>query len=143
MTEARKWGRAALISFAIVLIVISFLPLWWTDLWWVRLWDFPRLQVAALLVLVGAGLWFISVGHWRWLLLGGTAAALAWQASHFVAYLPPYPKQVETAENCPPGQQVSLLNANVLMTNRNSQALLSIDRQRMALGRWQASWRPG
>ena len=40
------------------------------------------------------------------------------KCSHFVAYFPPYPKQVASAENCPPERQVSLLNANVLLTNR-------------------------
>jgi endonuclease/exonuclease/phosphatase (EEP) superfamily protein YafD len=126
MTDARKWGRAALIVLAAALIVISFLPLWWTDRWWVRLWDFPRLQVAALLVLVAVGLGFLSVGRWRWPLLGGTAAALAWQISHFVAYFPPYPKQVESIEKCPPGRQVSLLNANLLMTNQDFGPLLKL-----------------
>jgi endonuclease/exonuclease/phosphatase (EEP) superfamily protein YafD len=130
MMGARKWGRAALTALATALIVISFLPLWWTDLWWVRLWDFPRLQIAALLVLVGVGLWFMSVGRWRWPLLGGTAAALAWQVSHFVAYFPPYPKQVESTENCAPGRQVSLMNANVLMTNKDFGPLLKLVEER-------------
>ena len=56
MSKARQWGRGATIALAIALIIVSFLPLWWTDHWWVRMWDFPRLQVAALLVLVGVGL---------------------------------------------------------------------------------------
>jgi len=130
VSKARNWGRAALIAVAISLIVVSFLPMWWTDRWWVRLWDFPRLQVAALLILVGAGLWLVSLGRWRWPLLGGTAIALAWQISHFVAYFPPYPKQVDSIRNCPPGRQISLLNANVLMTNREFGRLLSLVEQR-------------
>ena len=55
MSHWRKRGRSALVAFAVLLVVISFLPIWWTDLWWVRLWDFPRLQLAILLVLAGLG----------------------------------------------------------------------------------------
>lgn len=130
MSKARQWARAALIVLAIALIIISFLPLWWTDLWWVRLWDFPRLQVAALLILVGVGLHFASVGRWRWPLLAGIAAALAWQVSHFVSYFPPYPKQVASAGNCPSGRQISLLNANVLLTNKDYGRLLNLVEER-------------
>lgn len=126
MSKLRKLGRVALAALSIGLIVVSFLPIWWTDLWWVRMWDFPRLQVSALLVVVGVGLWFVSLGRWRWPLLGGTAAALAWQISHFVAYFPLYPKQVASIENCPPGRQLSLMNANVLMTNQDYGRLIRL-----------------
>ena len=130
MSKARQWGRVVLAVLAIALIVVSFLPIWWTDRWWVRLWDFPRLQVAALLIMVGAGLWFTSLGRWRWPLLAGTAAALAWQVSHFVAYFRPYPKQVASIENCPAGRQVSLMNANVLMTNQDFGRLIRLVEER-------------
>lgn len=115
-----------LVATAVLLVILSFLPLWWTDLWWVRLWDFPRLQIAGLLLLVGGALWFVKLGNWRWPLIGGVAAALAWQCSHFVAYFPPWPKQVAEAENCPPARQVSLLNANVLLTNQEYDRLLRL-----------------
>ena len=130
MRSGRQWGKVALVAFAIALIVVSFLPIWWTDLWWVRLWDFPRLQIAALLVIVGAVLWFVSLGKWRWPLLGGTAAALGWQVSHFLAYIPPYPKQVETVRNCPAGRQISLMNANVLLSNQEFGRLLELVERR-------------
>jgi endonuclease/exonuclease/phosphatase (EEP) superfamily protein YafD len=94
------------------------------------MWDFPRLQVAALLIIAGAGLWFASIGKWRWPLLGGTAAALGWQLSHFVAYIPPYPKQVETVQNCPAGREISLMNANVLLSNREFGRLLELVERR-------------
>jgi len=64
MKNWREWGRVALVILALLLIFVSILPIWWTDLWWVRLWDFPRLQVAGLLAIVGAGLWFVKLGRW-------------------------------------------------------------------------------
>ncbi len=129
MTVLRRWAQGALILLAIALIIISFLPAWHTDRWWVRQWDFPRLQVTALLFLVGVGLLFTRSGQWRWPLLGGVGAALFWQFTHFIAYFPPYPKQVASADHCPAGRQISLLNANVLMTNRNFAGLLEMVRK--------------
>jgi endonuclease/exonuclease/phosphatase (EEP) superfamily protein YafD len=126
MTGWRRWARISLVALAIGLIIVSFLPLWWTDRWWVRLWDFPRIQIAGLLIVVGAGLALVRVGRWRWPLLGGIAAALTWQVSHFVAYFPPYPKQLKSAQNCPAERQVSLLNANVLLTNKDHGRLLKL-----------------
>ena len=130
MNNWKKWGRAGLVAVAILLIILSFLPLWWTDLWWVRLWDFPRLQIAGLLVIAGVALWFVELGRWRWPLLGGVVAALAWQFSHFIPYFPPWPRQVAEHNNCPAGRQVSLLNANVLQTNKDYPRLLKLVEQR-------------
>jgi endonuclease/exonuclease/phosphatase (EEP) superfamily protein YafD len=127
----RKWrGRiqAALAILAIALIILSFLPLWQTDRWWVRQWDYPRLQVAGLLLIVGAA--YLLIDRARsgrtWALILGCLAALVWQSTHFIAYLPPYPKQVESAKSCAAGRQFALLNANVLMTNHDYGPLLSL-----------------
>ena len=130
MSQWKKWGRAALGALAALLIILSFLPLWWTDLWWVRLWDFPRLQLAALIVIIGIALWFIEPGRWRWPLTAGLVAALAWQFSHFLSYFPPWPKEVGEDNACPAERQVSLLNANVLQTNKDYRTLLDLVGQR-------------
>lgn len=126
----RQWCRGAVVGLAVILVLLSFLPLWWTDHWWVRLWDFPRLQVAGLLLLVGTGLFFLNPGRWRLPLIGSVLAAFVWQVTHFIAYFPPYPKQVASIDSCPPGRELSLLNANVLMTNRDYGALLRLVEQR-------------
>ena len=130
LSDWRKWGRGALVTFTVLLIVVTFLPIWWTDLWWVRMWDFPRLQVAGVMLLAGIGLLFARPSRWRWPLVAGVVAALIWQGSHFVPYFPPYPKQVESEKNCPAGRQVSLLNANVLLTNRDYARLLKLVEER-------------
>lgn len=130
MSRVHKWGSGTLAAVAVLLIIGSFLPLWWTDLWWVRLWDFPRLQVAGILLIVAVALLFVRLGRWRWPLLAATLVAFGWQVSHFLAYLPPYPKQVASVASCPNGRQFSLLNANVLMTNRDYASLLQLVAQR-------------
>ena len=132
MSIWRRWGRRLLMAVALALIILSFLPLWQTDRWWVRQWDYPRLQVAGLLIIVGGALFLVKLDRSRsfWTLVAGCAAALAWQASHFIAYLPSYPKQVESSKNCPPARQIALLDANVLLTNRDYGRLLAlVDRQ--------------
>ena len=53
-------------------------------------------------------------------------AALAWQATHFIAYLPPWPKQVASVENCPRGRSIELLNANVLLDNHRFGELIAL-----------------
>jgi len=130
VSDWRNWGRGALVALALLLIVVSLLPLWWTDHWWVRMWDFPRLQVAALLPIAGIGLYFVKLGRWRWPLIAAVAGALAWQVSHFLSYIPPFSKEVESTRNCPSGRQLSLLSANVLMTNRDYPALLQLVERR-------------
>ena len=126
--EWRRWGRRLVIALAALLIVLSFLPAWQTDLWWVRQWDYPRLQVAALLLLALLALFWIRIERSRgfWALIAGAVAALAWQASHFVAYLPPWPKEVPDAQSCEAGRRLTLLNANVLQTNRDYRAVLDM-----------------
>jgi endonuclease/exonuclease/phosphatase (EEP) superfamily protein YafD len=96
----------------------------------VRLWDYPRLQIAALLVICGIAACFVELGRWRWPLAGAVVAALAWQCSHFLPYFSPWAKQVAEEDYCPAERQVSLLNANVLLTNKDYPRLLKLVEQR-------------
>ena len=128
MSRWRRWGGVALVAVAGLLVLLSFLPLWQTDEWWVRQWDYPRLQVAALLLVVGASLAVIHRKRTQawWAMAIAILVALCWQASHFIAYLPPYPTEVASVERCPPGRQLTLLNANVLQTNADYRAVLDL-----------------
>lgn len=128
MSRARRWGRWTLVVIAVLLVVLSFLPMWQTDRWWVRQWDYPRIQVAGLLLIVGAALFVVAPGRTRgfWVVIAGMVAALGWQVSHFLAYLPFSAKQVASAEHCPAGRQISLLNANVLLTNTDYPRLMRL-----------------
>ncbi|MBA3667523.1 MAG: endonuclease/exonuclease/phosphatase family protein [Sphingomonas sp.] len=132
MTGWRKLGRLALVAMVVALVVLSVLPAWQTDRWWVRQWDYPRIQVAALLLITGAALWLVYGMRSRTFqaLMIGVVAALAWQVSHFLAYIPPYPKEVASAGTCPTDRQLSLLNANVLLTNKDYPRLLRLVEQR-------------
>jgi endonuclease/exonuclease/phosphatase (EEP) superfamily protein YafD len=119
MSRWRIWTGRVLAVLAVLLVILSFLPQWQTDRWWVRQWDYPRLQVAGLLLLALIALpFFVERGRRFWAIMAAGLAALGWQLSHFVAYQPLYPKQVASASSCTPDRALSLLNANVLMTNK-------------------------
>lgn len=104
------------------------MPLWQTDRWWVRLWDFPKLQIAALLLVA---LLLLPLAAERrgarfWVSMASGIAALVWQATHFAAYLPLMPRQMASADTCPDGRSLSLLNVNVLQDNRRYGELLRL-----------------
>ena len=128
MSKWRIWGRRALAGLAIALVLLSFLPLWETDRWWVRQWDYLRIQVAGLLLIVGAALFLVRFKRRArlWVLAAAMLAALGWQVSHFLAYLPLRSKEVASAETCRAERSLSLLNANVLLTNRDFPRLLDL-----------------
>ena len=67
-----------------------------------------------LLVLVGP-----RRGRSFWLLAAAGLAALVWQLMQAAPYLPGWPKEVASATTCPRDNRIRLLNANVLMTNRD------------------------
>ena len=124
----RGWARLALYVLGALLVLLTLLPLWETDRWWVRLWDYPRLQVAALLLLFTVLLAWVGPRRGRLFWTGGGTmlAALVWQATHFIAYFPPWPKQVASVENCPAGRSIELFNANVLLDNHRYADLIAL-----------------
>lgn len=107
---------------------LTLLPLLPFDAWWIRVWDFPRVQIAAAALLIATAL----------VLHGGTesvprvAFALAlllaalYQTVRIFPYTPIARRQVQNSRARTPKRSVSLLVANVLMTNRNSAALLRL-----------------
>lgn len=123
------WLVGGLGALALLVTLLPFLP---TDRWYVRMWDFPRLQLLVLLVAVLVA----------WLLLarrrssgvvafgGALALASAWQATYAAPYLPLGPHKVASAVNCAPGNEISLLNINVLQDNRDREAVLDLVRAR-------------
>ena len=108
--------------------MLTFLPLWPTDRGWVRIWDFPRLQIAVLLVVASAGLlWAARArGALAWSTVAAALAAVIWQAVHVTPYTPLVPKQLAGVDDCPDGRHLSLLNVNVFQDNRNYDALLDL-----------------
>ena len=131
MPAWRRWLGTAFLALVAILVLVTALPVIETDEWWVRIWDYPRVQIAALLIpaLIGLVVFHRHQGAYFWSVVAAGAAALASQAWHIARYLPLWPVEVTTARQCPQGRQVRLLNANVLLTNRDYGALIQLVRR--------------
>ena len=117
-------------GFGVLLVLLTALPLVPSNEWWIRVWDFPRVQIAALLVVVIALVpALFGLKHPGALaLLAASLLALAFQGARMVPYTPLHAVQAErlAASDCPPPSRLDLLTANVLMTNRRSEPLLDL-----------------
>ncbi len=122
---------AILLSFTAILIVVTLLPLSHSKTWWVRVWDFPRLQLAFLAAGLGLGALVAAGAVPVIAILVGTAAAgcLVCHASWILPFTPLFPKPVRSARPSAGSLRVSLLAANVLMTNRDAGRLLALIRR--------------
>ena len=122
----------AWVGLSVLLVLASLLPLSRRPQWWIRGLDFPRLQLAvlALLVLLAG----FALHRWQplgpagWALQGLLLVCLAYQLSWVLPYTPFWRRQVPRSGS-PGGPSLSLLSANVLMTNRCADALLALVRQ--------------
>jgi endonuclease/exonuclease/phosphatase (EEP) superfamily protein YafD len=111
-----------------ILVVATLLPLWRNPHWLVRGMDFPRLQLAAIAVLLIL-LQVISLDlaeAQTWTLIGITLVCLAWQLWWIVPYTMIWPNEVKTTANPIPDRKLSILTSNVLTSNRNADALLKL-----------------
>lgn len=111
-------------------VVATLVPLFRVDLGYVQVFDFPRLQIAAVLLLVLAI--SLAVGRLgrRWLLLDAAlVGALALQAVQLLPYAPWWPSEVESRTACPLREELTVLIANLQMENREAGALRAVVRE--------------
>ena len=102
-----------------------------TDAWWVRVLDFPRLQIAVL-VGIAAALAVLVLNRRRRrvrALIILLIAAGAYQAAEVYRFTRLAPAELSGVPACSSRNLVSLLIANVLMTNREVEPFLSVVRQ--------------
>jgi endonuclease/exonuclease/phosphatase (EEP) superfamily protein YafD len=110
-----------------LLVVATALPVWKRQSWWVRGFDFPRLQIAAGLLIVGvAHAVTVEPAPWVRALQGAMALALAMQLWRMAPYTPLVRRQVQDSTLPDPRNAVRLLFANVLQDNRNAAGLLEL-----------------
>jgi endonuclease/exonuclease/phosphatase (EEP) superfamily protein YafD len=115
----------------VLLLLFTLLPLLHIDHWLVRVLDFPRLQMAALaLLLLGLGAWLLDgSSSLTWIMLAVTLGCLVYHLWWIMPYTRLAKVEVWEAGSEADGQVLSLLNANVLGTNRNAKALLALVRE--------------
>jgi len=109
-----------------VLFVVTFITLWRYEVWWVRDWDFPRLQLGllalTLLVIEIALLDFSQISPW--IMTALSFICVCYQAWWVMPYTRFFPREVKQASRFSPDDTIAFLASNVLMPNRNADALL-------------------
>jgi endonuclease/exonuclease/phosphatase (EEP) superfamily protein YafD len=119
-------AHLVLFVLAVLLVLLSLLPRLHTQSWWVRVWDFPRPQVAGILVPVLAGV--VVLGHPASpAMLGILAAggfALVVQLRRIWPFTRLHATQAQTAAGCAAGRRLSLLTANLKLRNSGAERLL-------------------
>jgi len=113
-----------------VIVLCTLIPLSRNAKWWVRAFDFPRLQLAiACMILLLTEILLLDLSNFSsWILLLTTLACFTYQAW----WIFPYTKLTKPEVKSSSSQQrstISIVTANVLMTNRNARKLIDIIRQ--------------
>lgn len=125
--------RLVLGACSLVLVFATLLPLLQGSAWWIRIFDFPRMQIAVLLVVTLAGYgWFhLQAGLHTSdrALAGAVGLALGLQLFFIAPYTPLYPQQMQAslAEN--DDNRISLFIYNVLHDNREVEPLRRLIRE--------------
>lgn len=112
----------------LLIVIATVLPLSKNPHWIVRGMDFPRLQIAvvAAVLLVVHGVFLELQAPLTWLLMTATALCFVWQLCWVLPYTPIWPKEVKTSSATDSDQRLSIITANVLKTNRNSDGLIGL-----------------
>lgn len=112
----------------LLLLLATVLPLSRNPHWLVRGLDFPRLQfaVSALALLLAEWVWLDADPLLSWVLMTLTASCLGWQLWWILPYTRLWPVEVASAGLDAVDDGLSILTSNVLMPNRNAEALLAL-----------------
>ncbi|WP_194713187.1 endonuclease/exonuclease/phosphatase family protein [Noviherbaspirillum soli] len=118
-------------GFTAITVLMTVAPLSRSSRWWIRGLDFPRLQIfAAGLLLLVAQLTFLDLSEFpEQLMPVATVACLIYQAWWILPYLRPYPNEVRLTPAPADKDRLRILSSNVLMTNRNADALIGLVRR--------------
>ena len=113
------------------MIIATAVPLVRGGAWWIRIFDFPRLQIAVISLVVVLAYPFLiqDFGPMDAVFLPLLALSFAYQSYMMFPYTPLAKKQVEQAITPSVRSTISLLFANVLMDNRESERLKAIIRE--------------
>ncbi|MCK7543151.1 endonuclease/exonuclease/phosphatase family protein [Marinobacter bryozoorum] len=111
-----------LFGLALVLLVVTVLGKVPVHDWWVRACEFPRVQIATL-ALILAGLSPLAGGWSLWVLLA-SLVVLVLQVYRILPWTRIWPLQVQPAETDQEERCFTLMVANVLTPNRDSEGLI-------------------
>ena len=116
------------LSLAVLLLVLTLVPLSRSQVWWIRGLDFPRLQLSVLLAaLLVVGL--VVIRDWTSvtaIALGLLIGCLVCQLWWVVPYTFFFPKEVEAVRAGSHYERLRIMTANVLTPNHNSDGLIKL-----------------
>ncbi|MDZ7670295.1 MAG: hypothetical protein U5Q16_13080 [Gammaproteobacteria bacterium] len=106
-------------------MIATALPLLRLDQWWIRVLDFPRAQITILgIVVIALYIYFWeSKRVYKSVVLGLLILAVGYQMVKMIPYTVLMPKQVLAAGSSSGEANLRLLVANVLIDNRDAEAL--------------------
>ncbi len=124
-------GYWLLTSLTVLLALATFVPILRLRHWLIRGQDFPRLQYAALaLVLLVLQLWLFDLSvPSSWWPPALAAGCLLYQSYWIQPYTRLHPKEAMTVSAADGSASLRIMSVNVLMTNRNADGLLQIVRE--------------
>lgn len=123
--------KIVLIILAAFFIGATVLPLIRHEAWWIRIFDFPRVQIAAAGILI-TGIYVVfwdTTSIFEDVVLGALLLCVGYQVVKMYPYTVFASKQVQTAEAADDSPSLSILIANVLMTNREVEGFLTLIEQ--------------
>ena len=112
----------------LLIVIVTVLPIFRHTHWVIRGMDFPRLQIillAATLIVIHFIFLDLHISA-TWLLIFATVLCFIWQLWWILPYTFLWSKEVKTSKVHDPDKQLSIITSNVLKTNRNSYALISL-----------------
>jgi len=122
------WCRRLLVLLAMLLVLVSILPLVQSNEWWIRVWDYPRPQLlVACVITLALHFWLLpGIRHWSFIILIALLTATAFHAWRIMVYTPVWPTEMASADTTDSDSCATVMIANVLMENRESQDLLTL-----------------
>ena len=110
----------------VLIVIATLLPMSKNPHWIVRGMDFPRLQIAFLAtgILVFDFFALDLTSKISWFIILAALLCLVWQLVWVLPYTRLWRHEVLSSKVNDPARQLSILTANVLQTNKNSEALI-------------------
>lgn len=118
-----------MIILSVIFMLTALAPLLPGQHWLIRVWEFPRLQQAVILLtlLVVWSFWYYESPLLAMGMQLGCGLALAYHLIWILPYTPFWPKEVLMYKGSTSNEnRISILTSNVLMPNKNYQALIDL-----------------
>lgn len=112
-------------------ILLTLLPFLRYSAWWIRIGDFPRLQIAVMLLLSVIAIFMAAdpLESNQIIFIAALLLCAGYQLYRILPFLPGYPRQVEKIEEFSPDQTIKLLILNVFIENRATDRFLRLVEQ--------------